>query len=864
MAEITPMMRQYLNIKEQHSDCILFFRLGDFYEMFDEDARIASRELDLVLTTRDRSKENPDDRTPMCGVPFHSSEAYISRLISKGYKVAICEQLEDPALAKGLVERDVIRIVTPGTVMESSMLDEGKPNYISSVCIDASGCAVCFSDISTGEMCARSFPLAESGRIVNELSRFSPAEAVLNGGAAAERHITETLTSRLSCMTETADERFDYMQSTMRVCEQFGAESIDALGLGNEPEAVCAIGALLGYIADTQKADISHINKLDFYSDGRYMELDGQTIRNLELLASMRTGEKRGSLLWTMDKTKTPMGSRMLRSWVSRPLLSPAAITRRHSAVEELFGSTVMRSELILSLRGMGDMERIIGKAVYGSANCRDLAALAQAFSALPKLTALLSDAKSSLLSELRGMDLLSDLKELIDSAVTDDPPFSVREGGMIRTGYNAEVDRLRSLLGGSREALSGIEAREKERTGKKLKISYNKVFGYYIEIPRSQSGDVPDDYIRKQTLVNCERFITEELKELETELLTAKDKLSELEYNLFTEIRETLAENVLRVQDTARAVAVLDVLCSLSEAAVSYGWCRPEISLDGELDIREGRHPMVELTRKDTLFVPNDTYLDPASSRCAIITGPNMAGKSTYMRQTALIVLMAQMGSFVPAKSARISLVDRVFTRIGASDDLTGGQSTFMVEMNEVAEILRAATSRSLIILDEVGRGTSTYDGMAIARAILEFCADRKKLGAKTMFATHYHELTSLEAEISGVKNYNISAKKRGDDLIFLRKIVPGGADDSYGIEVAHLAGVPDSVIKRAKTVLAELESGADPRPAEKPSDSPQFSMDAIGGGEIAETLRNTDLNTVTPLEAMNLLFELKKKAGG
>ena len=864
MAETTPMMRQYLNIKEKYSDCILFFRLGDFYEMFEDDARIASRELDLVLTTRDRGKENPDDRTPMCGVPYHSSEAYISRLIAKGYKVAICEQMEDPALAKGLVERDVIRIVTPGTLIESSMLDEGKPNYLCAVCIDASGSAVCFADISTGEICARSFPLAEAGRIVNELARFSPSEAVLNDGAKNDVRITEMLTSRLSCMTESADERFDYMQATMRVCEQFAVRSVDELGLGDEPEAVCAIGALLSYMTETQKADLSHINNLDFYSDGRYMELDGQTIRNLELICSMRTGEKRGSLLWTMDKTKTPMGSRLLRSWVSRPLLSPAAIIRRHSAVDELCRNTVARAELILSLRGMGDIERIIGKVVYGSANCRDLAALALSLASLPKLSELLLPMESSLLTELRNMDLLVNIKELIGSAIIDDPPFSVREGGMIREGYNDEVDYLRSLLNGSREALADIEAREKARTGKKLKISYNKVFGYYIEMPRSQSSEVPEDYIRKQTLVNCERFITEELKELETTLLNAKDKLAELEYTLFTEIRQKLAAEVLRVQDTSRAVATLDVLCSLSDAAVSSGWCRPEISLDGEIEIKDGRHPVVELMQKDSLFVPNDTYLDMDSSRCSIITGPNMAGKSTYMRQTALIVLMAQMGSFVPAKAARIGLVDRVFTRIGASDDLAGGQSTFMVEMNEVAEILRAATSRSLIILDEVGRGTSTYDGMAIARAVLEHCADRKKLGAKTMFATHYHELTSLESDIHGVKNYNISAKKRGNDLIFLRKIVPGGADDSYGIEVAHLAGVPDSVIRRAKAVLLDLESGKIAPCFVKEQEQSQFSMDAIGGGEIAEKLRTIDLNTLTPLEGLNLLFELKKKAGG
>ncbi|MBR7081476.1 MAG: DNA mismatch repair protein MutS [Oscillospiraceae bacterium] len=867
MAEATPMMRQYMSIKEKYSDCILFFRLGDFYEMFNEDAKIASKELDLMLTTRDLAKENPDERTPMCGVPYHSSEAYIARLIAKGYKVAICEQTEDPALAKGLVERDVIRIVTPGQVMESSMLDETRSNYICSICADPSGMALCFADISTGEICATRFERGEIHRAINELGRFSPAEAVISRSVGEIDEISRFLRDRLGCLTEVMDERFDYMQSAMRLCEQFDAPDMDALGLGDEPTAVRAVGGLLSYITETQKTNLSHINSLEFYTDGKYMELDVQTVRNLELTATMRTLEKKGSLLWALDRTKTSMGGRLMRSWLSRPLLNPAMIKRRQSAVNELFCDSIARSELIFTLREIGDIERIIGKIVFGSANCRDLNALAESCERLPELVKGLSDMKSSMLAELKSMDTLSDIRELVFGAITDDPPFSVREGGMIAKGYNEEVDYLRGLLENSTDALAAIESREKERTGKKLKVSYNKVFGYYIEIPRSMSDDVPDDYIRKQTLTNCERFITQELKELETALLTAKDKLAELEFRLFTEIREKIASDVLRVQATADAVAALDVLCSLAEVASKNDYCMPDIDLSGVIDIKDGRHPVVELTQTDALFVPNDLFLDGGDCRTAIITGPNMAGKSTYMRQTALIVLMAQIGSFVPARSARIGLVDRVFTRIGASDDLSAGKSTFMVEMTEVADILKSATPRSLILLDEIGRGTSTYDGMSIARAVLEHCTDRKRLGAKTMFATHYHELTAMEGLIDGVKNFSISAKKRGGELIFLRKIVPCAADDSYGIEVAALAGVPDNVVKRAKDILKSLEDGAGaPAPKTRSEDAPreQITMLDMRADEITERLRGIDINTVTPIEALNLLYELKKKADG
>ncbi len=864
MAECTPMMKQYFEIKEQTKDCILFFRLGDFYEMFDDDARIASKELDLALTTRDRSKENPDDRTPMCGIPYHSSEAYIARLLAKGYKVAICEQTEDPALAKGLVSRDIVRVITPGTVIDSSMLEENRSNYICSVYSDAAACAVCFCDMSTGEVCATSFAAGDRSKLFNELARFCPKEAVLSAGASGDSELCDFLIARLNVMLENRIESFEYMPCAIGVCSQFDVSSVDELGLGDNEAAVCAVGALLTYLRDTQKTDLHHINTLNLYSDGQYMELDLMTRRNLELTETLRTGEKRGSLLWVLDKTKTSMGSRMLRSWVERPLLNPIQIKHRLSAVGTLKNESVARGELSFLLRDVGDIQRLVGRAVYGTANCRDLLALAKSCSQLPRIKELLEPLASSALENLAKMDPLEDVSQRIFQTICDEPPFSVREGGMIRDGFDPEVDRLRSLMKDSRGAVAAIENAERERTGvKKLKIGYNKVFGYYIEIPRALSESVPENYIRKQTLANSERFITQELKELELTLLNAKDRITALEYELYTKLREYVAENVERIQNSAAAAAETDVYCSLAQVASDMNYCMPEIDCSGVIDIKDGRHPVVEKMLKNSLFVANDTYLDTDSSRTAIITGPNMAGKSTYMRQTALIVLMAQIGSFVPARDAHIGIVDRVFTRIGASDDLASGQSTFMVEMNEVAGILKHATKNSLLILDEIGRGTSTYDGMSIARAVLEFCTDKRRLGAKTMFATHYHELTAIEDEMDGVKNYNIAAKKRGNDIIFLRKIVPGGADDSYGIEVARLAGVPEPVLKRAKDILGniEAEERAPLQSRRKAEDADgQLSLGDMGSGEVAQRLKNTELNTLTPIEAMNLLFELKK----
>lgn len=868
MAELTPMKRQYNEIKEKHQDCLLFFRLGDFYEMFDDDARLASRELDLALTTRDRNVEDPDARTPMCGVPYHSAEAYIARLIAKGYKVAICEQMEDPALAKGLVERDVTRIITPGTVTDSSMLVEEKSNYICAIYLSGGQGGVAFCDVSTGEFCCAAFESDSVSHILNELGRFMPREAVLSPGAEESGAVCEFLKKKLGVMLEAGGTRFEYMAAAALVCQQFGYSSVDEGGLADIPSAVCAAGALLSYIIDTQKFDISHISKLDVFYGGRYMEMDWSTRRSLELTESLRTGEKRGSLLWVLDKTKTPMGGRMLRAWVERPLLSAVAIKRRLTAVNELYQNNVARQELMLALRGISDMQRLVGRCVYGSAGGRDLRMLSNCAAVLPELKGLLAPFTAQELRTICAMDTLEELRCRIDRAMVDDPPFSVREGGMIRPGYSEELDSLRNVRDNGAQMVAQLEQRERERTGiKKLKVGYNKVFGYYIDVPKSAGTEgIPAEYIRKQTLVSNERYFTQELKELENTLISSRDRINDIEYAFFIELRDMVAAMVNEIQAVSDAVARLDALCSLAEAARRNNYTMPEVDASRQLRIIEGRHPVVEQSMKDVLFVPNDVTLDDAENRVAIVTGPNMAGKSTYMRQTALIVLMAQMGSFVPARSATIGVVDRVFTRIGASDDLASGQSTFMVEMNEMAGILKYATPASLLILDEIGRGTSTYDGMAIARAVLEHCADKRRLGAKTMFATHYHELSALEGELPGVKNFNITAKKQGDTLVFLRKIVPGAADDSYGIEVAKLAGLPDGVISKAKAYLKELEGAGLPAAPSAPAeaDAQQLSFSDVGTDEVRARLLKLDINTLTPIEAMNLLYELQREARG
>lgn len=860
MADYSPMMKQYFEVKEKYPNTLLFFRLGDFYEMFFNDAKIASRELELTLTGRDCGQE---ERAPMCGVPFHSAETYIARLVAKGYKVAICEQMEDPALAKGLVKRDIIRIVTPGTVTESSMLDESKNNYYACVYGENGAYGAAFCDISTGAFSATVFEGTDAEEAVcNELGSFSPTELLLGGAAENSEEIKAVASARLGCcMGRSREHQFDLSLCTAAVESQFG-KAQDALGLTGHDEVVIAAGALLCALRDAQKNDLPHIRALDFYVAGKFMGLDLTARRNLELTETMRTKEKKGSLLGVLDQTKTAMGGRLLRSWMERPLLSPAKIGKRLSAVQELVDKTIDREELRLSLREVSDYERVMARIVTGTANCRDLVALSQGAATLPAIHDRLKTLSSPLLKEIYDqLDPLQDLKEAIEKTIVDEPPFVLREGGMIRDGANEELDKLRKIQNGGTGMLTAIEAREKEATGiRNLRVGYNRVFGYYIEVAKGQLNLVPDHYIRKQTLSTGERYITQELKELESTILGAKDRIVSLEYEIFTQLRAHVSEQSQRVQKTAQAIASLDVLCSFAHTAVHNHYCRPEVDLSGEIRITQGRHPVVEQMLKNTLFVPNDTVLGADGCRAAIITGPNMAGKSTYMRQVALIVLMAQMGSFVPATSARVGIVDKLFTRIGASDDLASGQSTFMVEMNEVADILKNATPRSLLILDEIGRGTSTFDGMAIAKAVLEYAVDPKKLGAKTLFATHYHELTSMEQEIPEIRNFNIAVKKRQGEMIFLRKIVPGAADDSYGVEVAKLAGLPDKLIARARAVLKELESGAPKAPAVQKQASDQVSLMDLQADEIREKLSAINVETLTPIEAMNILYQLKQ----
>ena len=859
--ELTPMRKQYYTIKEQNKDCILFFRLGDFYEMFDEDARLAARELDLTLTTRDRNKPK-EEQTPMCGVPYHSVDSYIARLVSKGYKVAICEQTEDPALAKGLVEREVTRIVTPGTVTESCMLEESKNNYIACIYGEKQSCGLAFCDLSTGAFYVTSCPDAPSAAC--ELGRFAPSEVIRGGAASHDPVLEDALFHRLSCCVDEEQPGQFSPADSQEVLESHFGESLSELGLTGLPEAVLAAGTLLRTLLTLQKNDLTHIRQLQYYTSGKFMELDMDARRNLELTETLRSKEKKGTLLWVLDKTHTAMGGRLLRSWIEKPLLDGGEIYRRQSAVEELVSATAVRGELEEALRDVSDLERVMTRIVTGTVNCRDLLGLAKGLRALPQVKRQLQELESPLLVSLNGeIDPLEDCAERIEATIVDEPPLTVREGGIIREGADPQADHLRSIMKGGSETIAAIEAAEREKTGiRTLKVGYNRVFGYYIEVSKSFVNQVPEGYIRKQTLTNCERYITQELKDLEDQVLGAKERLTALEYQIFTQLREFLAAQAARVQCSAAAVAQADVLCSLASVAAQRGYCRPEITLDREISITDGRHPVVEMMLKDSLFVPNDTHIGSKDNQVAIITGPNMAGKSTYMRQVALIVLMAQIGSFVPARSARIGIVDRVFTRIGASDDLASGQSTFMVEMAEVASILKYATAKSLLILDEIGRGTSTYDGMAIARAVLEYAANPRQLGAKTLFATHYHELSAIENELPNVKNYNIAVKKRGDRMIFLRKIVPGATDDSYGVEVAKLAGLPNSVVARARQILQELESQEGVRPqasgVKEPED--QISMLDLRSQQVCAALEKISIETLTPIEAMNELFKLKK----
>ena len=860
---MTPMMEQYFEIKDQYKDHIVFYRLGDFYEMFFDDAILASRELELTLTGRDCGEE---ERAPMCGVPFHSAEGYIGTLVSRGYKVAICEQTENPALAKGLVRREVIRVVTPGTLIESDLLSEGKSNYLCSVYMSQFECGVAFADVSTAKVFATFFCGDDvATKLRNELGTYAPAEVVLNLYESKLGDLADFIHSGLGALlNDNRASQFDYDESLERVKKQFG-DSIKDEYLENRP-LVSALGALLSYVEETQKKDISYIKDLSIYQEGQYLEMDINTRRNLELTATMRSKEKKGSLLGVLDKTVTAAGARLLCTWVEHPLLNVAAIRRRQNAVEELSGAYILREELRELLSNVLDLERLVTRVVYGTANARDLRAVANTVGVLPELKALLGACRSDELVALTSeLETLEDVYTKINSAICENPPVSVREGGIIAEGFNSDVDYLRSVMTDGKSWISRVAEEERTRTGiKTLKIGYNRVFGYYIEVSKSFVDQVPEDYIRKQTLANGERYITKELKDMEATILGAADRVNSLEYDIFCDVRDYVASASSRLQKVAALLATLDVYVSLATVAVKNKYVRPEVDKSDKIEIKDGRHPVVEQFVKDSYFVPNDAELDTDRNRMMLITGPNMAGKSTYMRQVAIIVVMAQIGSFVPAKDARIGVIDKLFTRVGASDDLASGQSTFMLEMNEVASILRNATRQSLIIYDEVGRGTSTFDGMSIARAIVEYTNSRK-IGAKTMFATHYHELTVMEDEFDGIVNYNVAAKKRGDNITFLRKIVKGSTDDSYGIEVAKLAGIPNEVIKRAKEVLASVEKTAKAistsEKVEEKKDDTLITFDDFVEEQVIEELKAIDINTLSPYEAMSFLYDLKKR---
>lgn len=861
-SKLSPMMQQYLSMKDEHLDQILMFRLGDFYEMFFDDAVTASRELELTLTGRDCGLP---DRAPMCGVPYHSVENYIARLVKKGYKVAICEQMENPALAKGMVKRDIVRVVTPGTLMEANMLEEGSNNYICSLCPAGERCGLAFADISTGSVLVTEV----SGEMaaINELGKYAPHEVIYAEELPQLRSVVGFLKDRLCCAAQAGD-RDAYTEETAKklVTEQFGADTVTRLA--GTPLAVRALGGLMAYLRVTQFTGLERLLEAKSYLPQEYMRLDVAARRNLELTETMRSREKRGTLFWVLDKTKTSMGRRLLRSSIEQPLLSVNAINRRLNAVTELTRNSILISELAAALDGVYDLERLMTRVVYGNPPVKDMIALGATTARLPAIKELLGEVQCALLREIeQNIDPLEDVARLIGSAIDPDSDIPLKEGGVIREGYDKQLDEARHLSKDIRGILAEIEEREKDATGiRTLRIGYNRVFGYYIEVSNSFKDQVPAHYIRKQTLTNAERYITEEIKELEERVLHAQQEAIDRAAELYEQVRATVAAELPRIQQTAAAVAGLDMLCSLATVALNNNYCCPTVDLSDEIEISEGRHPVVEQLLDGVPFVPNDTKLNNRENQIAVLTGPNMAGKSTYMRQVALIVLMAQVGSFVPAASARIGIVDGIYTRVGASDDLTTGQSTFMVEMSEVANILKEATEKSLLILDEIGRGTSTYDGMSIARAVIEYIADRKKLGAKTLFATHYHELTELEELIPCVKNYNVAVKKRGEDIVFLRRIIPGGVDESYGIEVSKLAGIPRWVIDRAYEVLSSLEEGqtvseAKVKTRAKPKEeSEQLYFIDEKAEAIKKRLRGADPNTLTPIEALNLIYELKK----
>ena len=859
------MMQQYFDVKDKYPGHIVFFRLGDFYEMFFDDAVVVSKALELTLTGRDCGQE---ERAPMCGIPYHSAEIYIKKLIDLGYRVAICEQMEDPKLVKGLVKRDVIRIVTPGTLTESNLLDDSKNNFIAALYVNGGAASICFADISTGT--AELFIYKDrsetelSEAIINEISRFSPAELLVNTEAKKLSQVIDFIRTRME-LTETVleDDKFDRSLHLGTLLAQFSAESLSDMNVDENDD--CSVAALCGlfyYISDTQRAAVGRFTELVTCSDKRFMEIDLTARRNLELTETLRNKERRGSLIWVLDRTRTSMGKRLLKSYIEQPLLKPAAIIDRLDAVEELYNDPVMQGELGDALEGVYDLERLMTRVVYKTATPRDVKALAKTAEQMPLIKSLIANCRTALLKGLEGrIHELKEIAALVDNAISDDPPQVVKDGGVIKDGFNPELDRLRGIIRNGRSIIDDIENREKEKTGiKNLKIGYNRVFGYYIEVTKSYYDLVPAEYIRKQTLANCERFITDELKKAEEEISGASEKTLVMEAEIFAEVRDFIGSRLTEVQETAQAAAALDVLCSFAEVSMRNRYVKPDIVLDGTLDIKGGRHPVVEQMITGEMYVPNDVYLDTDSRRMAIITGPNMAGKSTFMRQTALIVLMAQIGCFVPADSARISIADRIFTRVGASDDLTAGQSTFMVEMSEVAEILKHATKQSLVILDEVGRGTSTFDGISIATAVAEYIANKKKIGCKTLFATHYHELIGLEGRVEGVKNYSVAVKKYGESIKFLRKIVEGGVDDSYGIEVAKLAGLPKGVVARAKELLADMEaekyaSGAAPL---KKEEEQQISFGSMKEEQVLSRLRKTNPDEYSPRDALLLLQEL------
>lgn len=869
MAEYSPMMQKYLETKEEYKDCILFYRLGDFYEMFFDDAILVARELELTLTGKECGQE---ERAPMAGVPHHAAEMYIAKLVSKGYKVAICEQLEDPKTTKGIVKRGVVRVVTPGTVVESNMLEERKNNYIMSIFKSGIYFGISVCDISTGEFYAaeikdnNNFPM-----LLDEIARYTPSELVVNSMMADGTEEIDQIKERFENLyiTNLDDKHFSSEVENLVL----GFSIVDNHGknienLEEKTLVISAIHALVTYIEDTQKTTLDHINKIVIYSLSRYMALDINARRNLEITEKMRDKSKKGTLLWVLDKTSTSMGGRCLRRWLNDPLVDVLAINQRLEAVKELKDNVMLRGDVVENLKKVYDIERLAGKMAYGNANARDMVTLKNSLLKLPEVKKSLSNCKTELLKELaENLDELQDIYQLIDGAIIDDPPMTIKDGGIIKLGYDEEIDTLKTAQIEGKNWLVELELTEREKTGiKNLKIGFNKVFGYYLEVTKSYLNQVPERFIRKQTLTNAERYITEELKNLENQILGAEEKVVTLEYDAFVKIREEIAKNIKRLQKTSEVVSNLDVLTSFAEVAEDMNYCMPEVNSTGSIDIKNGRHPVIEKILGAGSFVENDTYLDKQDNRLSIITGPNMAGKSTYMRQVALITLMAQVGSFVPAKTAKIGVVDKIFTRVGASDDLSMGQSTFMVEMMEVATILKEATNNSLVILDEIGRGTSTYDGLSIAWAVAEYIADKEKCGAKTLFATHYHELTELEDQLEGIKNYSIAVKEKGEDIIFLRKIVKGGTDESYGIHVARLAGVPKVVTQKADEILRSLErknilTGQKQQKQDKKQVEGQFDLYNYKLAEIAHEVDKINLNELTPIDALNILVKMKEK---